>query len=206
MPQKNNSRPPKVITWGKATPVIVISVVFDLMRIFFGMFWFFGPAFATVYCTSKLSEWVGWLWGLTAAACAAAGGIAGTLGLPITIAFGTIMSMMAGFLGWMTVGLIIIISNARIFKENADHALLSMASLLVSEIPIIGMAPALTGWTWKMYSAQIKKDGEKLRQYESEQAAAIAEKRQQQQAAAAEFMQNRITNMATQDDQQEDVE
>lgn len=190
------------MTWGKATPVIVISVIFDLMRIFFGMFWFFGPAFATVYCTSKLGEWVGSLWGLTAAACVAAGGITGTLGLPITIAFGTIMSMMAGFLGWMTVGLILIISNARIFKENADHALLSMASLLVSAIPIIGMAPALTGSTWKMYSTQIKKDGEKLRQYKSEQAVATAEKRQQQQAVATEFMQNQAMQQQAANDEQ----
>lgn len=186
-----SSKPPKTMTWSQAYFILVVCVVFDALRIFFEQFWFFGPALAAVACTNIVSGWVGSLWGLTAAACAAAGGVLGYFGAAPIAAFGVIMAMAVGLMGWLAIGLMLIMTNARIFEENAGHALWFAASLLISEIPIIGTIPALTIIVWRMYRVQIKKEKGALQKYESEQAAAIAEERQQQQVAAAELMQAR---------------
>jgi hypothetical protein len=143
-----------------------------------------------------VSSWVGSLWGLTAAACAAAGGVLGYFGAVPIEAFGVIMAMTVGLMGWLAIGLMLIITNSRIFEENAGHALWFAGSLLISEIPIIGTIPALTIIVWRMYRVQIKKEAAALQKYESEQAAALAEERQQQQIAAAEFMQARALQQA----------
>ncbi len=182
------------MTWPKASLVLVIAGIFDALRIFFEMFWFFGPALATVYCTSKVGEWVGSLWGLTAAACTATGGAVGYFSSPVTTVFGAVMAMAVGLFGWMTVGLVLLITNSRIFKENA---MWFASSLAISEVPIIGSLPALTGTMIKMYSTQIKKDKEALKKYEKETADAQAQERNQQvaylmQARAAQQAQDEI--------------
>ncbi len=154
MPQKRNSQePPEVMTWGRAMPVLVVAGIFDLTRLFFVLFWFFGPALAAVYCASTASEWVGSLWGLTAAACGVGAAAAGAAVSAFTIPFGTVMAMAVGLFGWLTIGIWLMRTNARIFKENA---LWFGASLLISEVPIIGSIPALSITVWKMYKTQIR--------------------------------------------------
>lgn len=187
--RRNNKPPPKTMTWAKASPVLVVCVIFDALRIFFEQFWFFGPALAAVACTNIVSGWVGSLWGLTAAACAAAGGVLGYFGAAPIEAFGVIMAMAVGLMGWLAIGLMLIVSNARIFEENAGHALWFAGSLLISEVPIVGTIPALTIIVWRMYRTQIKKEAAALQKYESEQAAARAEEQDERRRQAAELMQ-----------------
>jgi len=171
MPQnRNNKSKPRVMTWMKALPVLSICLIFDAVRFLFEQFWFFGPALAVVYCTNKTGEWAGSLWGLTAAACTAAGGVVGYFGVAALTAFGVVMAIAVGLFGWLTVGLILIIFNGRIFKENEGHTLWFIFSLLISETPIIGSLPGLTGITIKMYHTQIKKDKHAIKKYKEEQA------------------------------------
>lgn len=157
------------MTWMKALPVLVIALVFDALRFVFEQFWFFGPALAGVYCTAKvngvLTAWTTGLLGAktAAAACGAGATVAGYFGAPAFEAFGVVMAIAVGLFGWMTVGLILIITNSRIFKENEGHALWFIASLLISETPIIGSIPGFTIITVKMYNTQIKKDKENLK-------------------------------------------
>ena len=201
MPQKrNNSEPPPVMTWGKASLVLAFAVVFDALRMMFEMFWFFGPALAALACTagvnSALGTSVAAITGkITAAGCSLAAGAAGFVGAPVIAAFGVIMAMATGFAGWLVVGAIIMWTNKRIMKANAGHALWFVGSLLISEIPIVGTFPALTGVTWKMYSTQIKKDKEALKKYKEEQAAEQLKERQQQ----AQFMQQEAAELAAAD-------
>ena len=154
MPRKtNNKPPPEVMTWGKATPALVISVIFDALRLMFVGFIFFGPAMAGLYCDYKAGEWIGSAFGLTKTACATGAVALGFFGAPALIAFGTVMAMAVGFAGWLTVGGWLLATNSRIFKENA---LWFVGSLLFSEAPFIGAIPAITGAVWKMHSNQIK--------------------------------------------------
>src|SRR3989344_3818571 len=98
MPRKGtSSKPPQTMTWSKALPVIIVAGILDAIRMFFTMFWFFGPAIAAAYCTSEASDWVGSLWGLTATACAAGAIAAGSAVSEVTASFGTIMAMAVGF-------------------------------------------------------------------------------------------------------------
>ncbi len=193
MPQKKNNPKPAAMTWKSASLVLVICVVFDAFRLMFQMFWFFGPALTALYCTSTASGWVGSLGGLTATACAAGAAALGFYGFALSATFGTVMAMAVGLLGWLTVALILLITNARIFKENA---IWFGAGLLVSEMPIIGSIPALTLIVWKMYGTQIKTEKAEMKKYEKERAGAERQERQQQ---AAELMQMRATQLAQDD-------
>lgn len=205
MPQKrNNSEPPPVMTWSKASPVLAFAVVFDALRMMFEMFWFFGPALAALACTlgvnSALGTSVAAIAGkITAAGCSLAAGAAGFVGAPAIEAFGVVMAMAVGFAGWLVVGAIIMWTNKRIIAENAGHALWFVGSLLISEIPIVGTFPALTGVAWKMYATQIKKDKEVLQKYEKENAVAQQQERDRQAEQTAQLMQAQAAQLASAD-------
>ena len=193
--RRNNKPPPEVMTWGRALPVLAASFVFDALRSFFGMFWLFGPALAAAYCTAVVSGTLEtWTFGLlgtktAAAACTVAGAAAGSLLSAPLIIFGTVMAMAVGLFGWMTIGLVIMMTNARIFKEHAGHSLLSIVGLGISELPLIGALPALTGTTWRMYHTQIKTDEKAMEKYEKENAAEQLQERREQAAELMQFAQ-----------------
>ncbi len=180
------------MTWGKAAPVLAISAIFDALGFLFGMFWLFGPALAAAYCTAVAGETLAtWTFGLlgtktAAAVCTAGAATAGSFLSEPLIIFGTVMAMATELFGWLTIGLILMMTNARIFKEHQSHSLLFVSSLGLSEIPLIGSLPALTGATIKMYHAQIKKDKEILLKHKKESANAQLQERRQQ---AAKLMQ-----------------
>jgi hypothetical protein len=189
MPKKRSSpeRPPQM-TWKRATPLLVVCGIFDALRLMFEWFIFFGPALATVYCTTKLGDTIttysaGFLGAKTAGAlCGSTATVAAVVGAPAFEIFGLVMAMAVGFAGWLIVGGWIVMRNRRIFREHSGSNLWFLSGLLISEIPFLGSFPALTTTTWRMYSAQIKKDAENLKKYEEENAAAAAQERQQQQA------------------------
>ena len=196
MPRRT-SKPPEAMTWAKAAPVIAVSALFDALRFACAQMWFFGPAFAALYCTAKVSGTVG----TTAAGflCTTGAATVGALASPAFATFGFISAMAVGLIGWLTLGLILTLSNSRIFTEHPDHTLWLAGGFMVSEIPIIGSVPALSFTVVKMYRAQIKNDKETLKKYQSEHAAAQLQERQQR---AAEFMQVQGTQ-ANQAQQQE---
>lgn len=196
MPQKrNSSKPPEVMTWSKAGPVLVIAGIFDAVRLMFEMFWFFGPALAALYCTVKASGAVGGLGGLTAAVCGIAAGAAGSAGAPAIETFGVVMAMATGLIGWMVIGLFLLRSNPRIFTENKAAFLVFAGGLLVSEVPIVGSVPAMTIVLWRMYRMQIHKDKKVLQAYEKERAAEQLRERQE----AAQLMQMQQAQAAAAD-------
>src|SRR3989344_7764252 len=182
MPRKTaKSEPPQVMTWGKATPIIVVSLVFDALRFMFTMFWFFGPALAALYCTSAVNDFLGTSVAGTvgngvATVCTACAAVLGFSSFAFTATFGTIMAMAVGFAGWLVIGLIILMTNSRIFKENV---LWFGASLLISEVPFLNSIPAFTIIVWKMYGAQIKKEEAGMKKWKKENVDAQAQEKQQ---------------------------
>lgn len=195
MPQNRNSaKPPEAMTWGKAMPMIVVAGVFDLVRIFFEMFWFFGPALVAAYCSMQASDWVGHLWGLTEAACTAAAGAAGFYGAAVTIPFGTTMAMATGLFGYLTIGLWILMRNPRIFVANASGSLWLAGGFGVSVVPLIGAIPAFSLVLWRLYRTQIHVEKAALKKWEKEHAAAKRQEREQQAAALARMQQQAATN------------
>ncbi len=200
------------MTWGRARPVLAISFVFDALRLFFEMFWFFGPALAAAYCTSVASGTLAtWTFGslgtkAAAAACSTVAAAGGSLLSAPLIIFGTVMAMAVGLFGWLTVGLVLMMTNSRIFTEHSGHSLMSIIGLGVSELPLIGALPALTGTTWKMYHAQIKTDAEAMKKYEKENAAAKLQERRQQAAELMQIQGARLNQVQQQDAEQEDDE
>lgn len=187
MPQKRNSQePPPAMTWAKASPVLVLCVIFDALRFMFNQFWFFGPVLIGIGTSAAVG-------GVTGKAAGVIAGGASVLGAPELQIFGIVMAMAVGLLGWLTIGLLLIITNVRIFKENAGNALWFIAGLGISEIPFIGALPALTGTIVKMYRTQIKKEKTILRKYEKERADARLQERKQQ---AAQLMQVRAAQLA----------
>lgn len=191
MPQRRaSSEPPKVMTWPKASLVLVVALVFDLVRAFFTFFWFLGPALAAVYCTvtasDALSSWTFGLLGTGAAAtiCAAVAAGAAAAAVAVTAPFGVVMAMAIGFAGWLTIGGYLMITNARIFKENG---IWFVASLAVSEVPFLDAIPALTLTLWRMYSRQIKLERAAMKKYREEKAAEQQRERNQQAMRVAQI-------------------
>lgn len=191
MPQKRvSTEPPKVMTWGKASPIIIVAIVFDLVRAFFTFFWFLGPALAAAYCTmtasGALSSWTFGLLGTKTAAaiCAAVAIGAGGAAVEVTAPFGAVMAMAIGFAGWLTIGGYLAITNARVFKENA---LWFVASLAISEVPFLDAIPALTLTLWRMYNRQIKLEKAAMKKYQEEKAAEQQQERARQAAKIAQI-------------------
>lgn len=192
MPQKrNNTEPPPVMTWGKALPILIIAAIFDALRIMCEQFWFFGPLLTAFYCTAKVSGVLGTTVG--GALCGVAATAAGVVGAGPLEVFGIVMAMAVGLFGWLTLLLLLMLMNGRIFKENAGNAIWFAASLLVSEAPLIGTIPAFIGITWRLYSTQIKNDKEALLKYEQQREAEQLQERNQQ---TAQLMQVRAAQQA----------
>lgn len=151
--------------------------IFDLLRLACGYFWLFGPAFAAIYCQQKLSGILGET--LSASVCATGATYLGVKAVPIFIMFGTVLSIAIGIFGWLTVASIIFFTNERLIKEGTSNVFWLAGSLLVSEIPIVGSLPALSGTVYKLYSAQIKKEKELKQAYLAQQAQEAKEVRSQ---------------------------
>lgn len=212
MPRNRNSeKPPEAMTWGRAMPMIVVAVLFDLLRIFFEMFWFFGPALFAAFCSMQAGEWVGSLWGLTAKACTAGAAVGGAAISAVTIPFGTTMAMATGLFGYLTLGLWILMRNPRIFLVNAGGSLWLAGGFGVSIVPLIGAIPAFSLVLWRMYRTQIHVETAALKKWEKEHAAAKRQEREQQQAAALARMQKAAANerfnqeQAADDESQEEI-
>ncbi len=182
------------MTWGRALPILAICVVFDALRFLFEQFWIIGPALAAAYCANKTSD-VALIGGLLAKGCVAGAGAVGFFAGPALTVFGIVMAMAVGLFGWLTIGLILVRLNPRIFKDHAIHSLWLIISLLISEVPLIGSVPALTITTAKMYHTQIKTDSENLKKYQDQNAAALQQERRQQ---ASELMEDRATQQIAQ--------
>lgn len=187
------------MTWGKALPVLIAAGIFDLTRLFFEFFWFLGPALAAAYCTAKasgvLSTMTFGLLGTKTAAivCTAAAGFGGAAAVEVVAPFGVVMSMAVGLIGFLVLGLWIVMSNSRLFKENAASLYWFVGSFGISELPLIGSIPAFTITLWRLYKAQIQKEGDELKKYRKEEEALQLQERRQQ---AAQLMQARNAQMA----------
>ena len=212
-PRGNSQKPPEAMTWGRAWPVIAVAVVFDLLRAFFEMFLFFAPALATVYCTAKvngvLTTWTAGLLGTKTAAAACSVGVAGTVaGLTYVTGgmsaeaietFGIIMAIAIGILGFVALGLWIIVTNPGLFRANASNVLWFIGGFAVSELPLVGAIPSFSITLFKAYWTQIKKERSALLKWRKEHAQEIAAQRRAQQEQAAYIMQARAAELAAND-------
>jgi hypothetical protein len=202
------TKAPQVMTWGRAAPVIVLALIFDALRIFFNFFWFFGPALLAAGCTALARDKVAGIVGaaiggkVAAGACALGAGALGVFGVEVTAPFGAIMAMAVGILGWMTIGLILALTNSRIYRENAVWF---VTSFLVAEVPFVNALPAFTAAVCKMYSHQIKLEKAALKRYEAETRAAQTEQvaaARQRQLQEAEMTQMEAANEAEYEEEQ----
>jgi len=139
------------MTWPQALPVLIIAGIFDLLRMFFEQFWFFGPALAAV-ATNVAAD--GGTFGK--AAGVTVGFLAGTAGAPVIEMLGVVMAMAVGLMGFLALGIWILKTNARIFKVNASGSLWFVGGFGLSEIPFLGTIPAFSLVLWKLYRTQIR--------------------------------------------------
>ncbi len=192
MPQRKSSPEPKVMTWGKASFVLVAAVIFDLVRGFFQLFWFFGPAMAGLYCTLKVGDvWV--VGKLLVAGCVALAGGAGVAFSEVTGPFGVLMADSIGLIAFLTLGLWIVITNERILKSIANAPLQFAGAFAIGEIPLIGAFPVFSVILWRLYSTQIRVEKAAHAKWEEEQATLH---RQEQEQQNARLMQARVAQVA----------
>lgn len=204
MPQKKISPEPPVMTRSKSAPVIIGAAIFDLIRIFFVFFWFFGPALAGIYCTVKggdiASAWtLGLLGTKTAAAVCSAAAVAGGAVISVaTTSLGAIMADAVGLIGFLALGLWVVMTNARILKAVASVPLQFAGAFALAEIPFLGALPVFSVILWRLYGAQIRTEKKAHEKWEKENADAQLKERQEQQATRWEqFEQQEAASEAT---------
>ncbi|MFA6519336.1 MAG: hypothetical protein WCT41_00715 [Candidatus Paceibacterota bacterium] len=188
MPQKKIKPEPPMMTRSKSMPIIVAAVLFDLMRGFFTLFWFFGPALAALYCTVKGGEIAssvtfGLLGTKTAAAlCSAAAITGGTAISAFTAPFGIIMADAVGLFGFLVLGMWIVMTNMRILKAVETGPIQFAGAFAVAEIPFLGALPVFSFILWRLYGAQIRTEEAAHKKWEKETADARLQERNQQQS------------------------
>ncbi|HET9641354.1 MAG TPA: hypothetical protein VFP46_00685 [Candidatus Paceibacterota bacterium] len=172
MPRKpSNEPPPKVMTWRKAMPVILVGFVFDALRFLFEWFIIAGPAIGAAFCSYIVQSDNTILNAAKVASCTVGATAVGIVAAPAIAGFGVIMAMAVGFLGWFFIGGYLFMTNRRIFKENA---LWFVLSLVVSEVPLLGSVPAISITLWKMYRTQIRTELAARKRYDEKRAAEMA--------------------------------
>ena len=194
------------MTWGKASLLLIVAALFDLLRAFFQFFWFFGPALAALYCTAKasgtLATWTLGLLGTKTAAvlCAGAGVAAGAAAIEATAPIGVIVADAIGFIAFLTLGLWIIMTNSRIFKTAATGPFYFVSAFALGEIPFLGALPVFTVVIWRLYSTQIQVEEAALKKWQDAHAAQLAERRQEQAAGLMQIQQTQLQQQATNDE------
>ena len=206
----NKSSPPHTMTWGRALPMLVLCGVFDGVRAFFSLFWFFGPAIAALYCTSSVNSVAGTSVAesagkVTGALCTTAAVKAGAVLSPALVTFGIIMAMAVGLLGWMTVYVRLLTHNPKIFKVGGGSVLTLLLGLCLAELPFLSALPSLTLSVGRLYRAQIKREKAELKEWEQEQAA-LQQQQSGQQIAYRRAYQERMVSEATYAEQLTDEE
>jgi hypothetical protein len=194
------------MTWGKALPLLIVAGIFDVIRIFFEWFVFFGPALGAalgaVGCTVVANNVIGTTVAATAGKLVATGctlfstAVAGTAGVLLsetTVSFGAIMSDIVGFAGFLTLGLWILMTNKRLFVVNPSGSLQFLASFGVCEIPFVGTVPAFSIMLYFLYRKQIKIEKAALKKWEQEQENNRLQERNQR---VAELMQEQQMQLA----------
>lgn len=197
MPPNKSSPSPEVMTWRKAMPVLIVAGLFDLLRAFFNLFWFFGPALGALYCASKVSDVVGSLGGFTTAACTAIAAAAGATVSALTVPMGVMFADATGLLGFLSLGLWVVLSNMRLFKTAASAPLQFAGAFALGEVPFLGVIPTFFISLRKLYKAQIVAEQAAYKKWEEEQAALVAQMRQveaEQAATQAQFAAQKAAN------------
>jgi len=183
---RSNNAPPPVMTWKKASWILIVAGLADALRYFFLAFWLFGPALVGLYCAAKVGD-VAVIGGLLTTGCVAGATLLGIGGATAFIAFGSVMAISVGFAGWLVVTGIILMTNSRALGENP------VAALWLFE----GMGASVFIMAWGVYRAQIKKELAAFKKYQEETAAQQTQERNQQaaylmQASAAQLEQDEI--------------
>ncbi|OYV27805.1 MAG: hypothetical protein B7W98_00975 [Parcubacteria group bacterium 20-58-5] len=180
------------MTRPKSMPIIVVAGLFDAIRLFFEAFWFWGPALAGLYCTVKGSALVSsWTLGIagvktTAALCSAAAIAGGTAVSEITTPLGVVMADAMALIGFLVLGLWILLGNARLLKAVTEAPLWFSGAFALSGLPLIGSFPFFSVVLWKLYGAQIEAESAAHAKWKRENADAL---RQEQQQRVAQVMQ-----------------
>jgi len=184
-----------------------VAILFDLTRLFFGSFWFFGPALGAALCTAGVDyatgiQVTGNAGVLVASLCSAAA-VGGEIYFgPALIAFGTTMAFNVAVLGWLTVILWLLHRNPRIFMWNTleiAHALYFLWSIFICYIPIIGCAPIVSAVVYRAHKFQIKMEKRVLEAYNEQETALAAAQQAEQLDSLARMRAIRAARVAEQE-------
>ncbi len=175
---------PPVITQSNRGFVLAFAATFDTLRLFFYFFVFFGPALAAVYCASKVGDiWL--VGGLATEVCIAAAAAAGVAGAGVTVPLGILMAEAVALVGFLTLGLIIIMTNRRLFKTAATAPAWFVGAFAFGAVPFLGALPVFTVVIWRLYGAQMKAEKAAHQKWEEENAQALRQAREERAAEVA---------------------
>lgn len=167
------------MTRARSLPIVLVSLFFDALRLVFNWFWFFGPLLVGAGVGTLVGSVAGTTLGTAAGAVA---GLAAGAGIAVFETIGIMLAFLTDLLGWLTVWLLLMILNHRIFKANGG-SLSVLLGIIIGGIPFIGSIPVQSVMIWRMYGVQIKNEREDLQRWEQENAIMLIQQRRDQATA-----------------------
>jgi hypothetical protein len=119
------------------------------------------------------------------ALCAGAGVAAGAAAIAATAPIGVILAEAVGLIGFLTLGLLLIMTNARIVKSVASAPWYFAGAFAFGEVPFLGALPVFSITLWRLYRSQIHAETAALKAWEKAHAAELKAERDQQEVAQA---------------------
>ena len=209
MPQnKLSSKPPEVSNRWSSAPVFAAFVILDLLRAFFQLFWFLGPAVAAIICTAGVNSVVDTSIAdaggkIVAAGCAAAGVVGGAAASGFTTPLGIIVADAIGLFSFLSLKLWMNVSP-RMHRVHKNTVLWQMGSLLLSELPFLGAFPVYSLFVWISIGKAIQIEKKELKKWEA--ATAVARQKQRAQLMQAQAIGQARTEQEAIAREQEDFE
>lgn len=176
------------MTWGKASPYLIVAGIFDFLRAICEQSWLIAPALIGIGTSAAVGKVLG------ATVGGIVGKIAGVAAAYFTtgalLVIGPIMGMAVGFLGWLVLIGALLMLNPRIFKANELALLWAGAGLIIGEMPLVGTLPSLSVTTWRLCHTQIKKERAAFKQWAQEEKAAAEREQAELMARIVAAQQN----------------
>lgn len=103
------------------------------------------------------------------------GGVVTFFAAPIVIFIGLIFAAIFAFIGWLVLGLMILMGNRRMFAYGAFDFIWFIAAFAGAMMPFVGGLPFMSGTLFFLFRKQIHAERKLLQKWQAEEAKRVAE-------------------------------
>jgi hypothetical protein len=190
----------------KATILMSLALVFDVLKFMATQLWIFGPALvggaAGVAVASQYGALAGKAAGLITGAASGAAELIPGVAAGVEL-IGVILALAIGLLGWLILITVMASFRIRFFKGESRNFLRLFVGFLVSEIPLIDALPSFTVSTWLIIRGEYKAQKEAKAKYDAEYGAFLKQQQRTQNIEQKQLLQLQAAQIQAEQDEQD---